>query len=73
MIVSGKKTISINNGDEYIHITGIVRPQDISANNTIFSTKLANAEIAYSGTGIVSDVNETGWLTKFFNSKWWPF
>ena len=73
MIVSGKKTISINSGDEYIHITGIVRPQDISSNNTVLSSKLANAQIAYSGTGIVSDVNEEGWLTKFFNSKWWPF
>ena len=73
MIISGKKRISINNGDEYIHITGIVRPRDISGNNIVYSNKIANAEIAYSGTGVVSDANETGWLTRFFNSKWWPF
>lgn len=73
LIISGKKRITINNGDEYIHITGIVRPKDISGNNVVVSTKIANAEIAYSGTGNVSNVNETGWLTRFFNSKWWPF
>jgi len=73
LVVSGKKRITINNGDEYLHITGVVRPKDISSTNTIQSTKIANAEIAYSGTGVVSSVNETGWLTRFFNSKWWPF
>jgi len=73
MVVSGKKRITINNGDEYIHITGIVRPGDISGNNAVFSNKIANAEISYGGTGVVSDVNETGWMTRFFNSKWWPF
>jgi len=73
IVVSGKKRITINNGDEYIHITGVVRPRDISANNTVNSSKIANAEISYSGTGVVSDVNESGWLTRFFNSKWWPF
>jgi len=73
LVVSGKKRITINSGDEYIHITGIVRPRDISGNNTVYSNRIANAEIAYSGTGIVSDANESGWLTRFFNSKWWPF
>ena len=73
MIIKGKKRITINNGDEYLFITGIVRPRDISSDNTVTSNKIANAEIAYSGTGIVSDVNESGWLSQFFNSKWWPF
>jgi len=73
LVISGKKRMTINTGDEYLHIRGIVRPRDISGSNTIVSSKIANAEIAYSGTGDVADVNETGWLTRFFNSKWWPF
>lgn len=73
LVINGKKRITINNGDEYIHITGIIRPRDISGNNMVFSNKIANAEISYSGTGVISAVNQTGWLTKFFNSKWWPF
>jgi len=73
LMISGKKRITINTGDEYLHIKGIVRPRDIGGNNTIVSSKIANAEIAYSGTGDVANSNETGWLARFFNSKWWPF
>lgn len=73
LMISGKKRITINTGDEYLHIKGVVRPRDIGGDNTIASSKIANAEIAYSGTGDVANVNEAGWLTRFFNSKWWPF
>jgi flagellar L-ring protein precursor FlgH len=73
LIVNGKKRITINSGDEYLQISGIIRPRDINGDNTVQSSKLANAEIAYSGTGNVASVNESGWLTRFFNSKWWPF
>ena len=73
LMISGKKRITINTGDEYLHIKGIVRPRDIRGDNTIVSSKIANAEIAYSGTGDVANANETGWLSRFFNSKWWPF
>lgn len=73
LLVHGKKRITINSGDEYLQVSGIIRPRDINGDNTVVSSKLANAEIAYSGTGDVASVNETGWLTRFFNSKWWPF
>ena len=73
LMISGKKRITINTGDEYLHIKGVIRPRDIAGDNSILSSKIANAEIAYSGTGDVANVNETGWLTRFFNSKWWPF
>lgn len=71
--IRGEKQISINTGDEYIRITGVVRPVDIQASNTISSTMVANAEISYGGKGVVADANDMGWLSKFFNSKWWPF
>lgn len=72
LMIRGEKWLTLNNGDEYIRLTGIIRPQDITSANTIISSKVANARIQYSGTGSFSDVQEQGWLTKFFNSSWWP-
>jgi flagellar L-ring protein precursor FlgH len=72
LMIRGEKWLTLNNGDEYIRLTGVIRAKDINSNNTILSTKIANARIQYSGTGSFADVNEQGWLTKFFNSSWWP-
>lgn len=73
LFVKGQKRILLNQGDEYIQISGIVRPMDISVNNSIPSTLLADARIVYSGEGAVSDANKMGWLARFFNSGYWPF
>jgi len=73
LVVQGEKWININQGDEYIRLRGIVRASDINPDNTISSTRVANAQIEYSGQGTFADANEPGWLTKFFNSKWMPF
>ncbi|EAQ31831.1 flagellar basal body L-ring protein FlgH [Idiomarina baltica] len=73
LIVRGEKWLRINTGDEYIRLTGIIRPQDVSADNTIPSTRVANARIEYSGTGSLASTQEQGWLTRFFNSSYWPF
>jgi len=71
LLVRGEKWLTLNQGDEYIRVSGIVRPQDIDASNTISSTRLADARIAYSGTGSVHDTNTMGWLAKFFISPMW--
>jgi flagellar L-ring protein precursor FlgH len=73
LIVRGEKWITLNNGDEFIRLTGMVRPQDISADNQIKSIKIANARIQYSGTGSFADSQKMGWLARFFNGTWWPF
>lgn len=73
LVVRGEKWLTLNQGDEFIRISGLVRPQDISTDNTVVSTKLADARIAYSGTGTVADTNVAGWFTKFFMSPLWPF
>jgi len=72
LMIRGEKWITLNNGDEYIRLTGVIRSKDIGSNNTIYSSKVANARIQYAGTGTFADVNEQGWLTSFFNSTWWP-
>lgn len=73
LVVRGEKWLMLTNGSEYIRITGIVRSEDVNADNTVSSQKIANARIQYGGTGDFANSTEKGWLTKFFNSKWMPF
>lgn len=72
LIIRGEKWLTLNNGDEYIRLTGIVRPDDVTPTNEIDSNKIANARIQYSGTGSFARSQEKGWLTHFFSSNWWP-
>ena len=70
--VRGEKWLSLTNGDEYIRLTGMVRPQDIKPDNTVASNRVADARFAYGGTGDFDQANQMGWLARFFNSEWWP-
>lgn len=72
LIIRGEKWLTLNNGDEYIRLTGVIRPADVTPTNEIQSTKIANARIQYSGKGSFARSQEKGWLTKFFSSTWWP-
>lgn len=73
LLVRGEKRITINQGEEYIRLQGIVRPVDIGPSNSVPSTKVADARITYSGRGTLADTNRPGWLSRFFNSPWFPF
>jgi flagellar L-ring protein precursor FlgH len=72
LVIRGEKWLTLNNGDEYIRLTGIIRPADISPTNEIDSMKIANARIQYSGTGSFATAQKQGWLSRFFSSEWWP-
>lgn len=73
LMVRGEKHITINQGEEFVRLQGIVRPVDIGPANTVSSTKVADAAISYSGKGTLADSNRQGWLSRFFNSPWFPF
>ncbi len=73
LLVRGEKWLTINQGQELVRISGIVRPQDIGQDNTVPSTRVADARISYTGRGTLADANTRGWLSRFFNSKWMPF
>ena len=62
--VLGQKKLTLNNGDEYVRVRGMVRPQDIGAGNIVNSNRLANAEITYIGAGEVADTAKRGSLSK---------
>ncbi|WP_018405495.1 flagellar basal body L-ring protein FlgH [Marinobacter gelidimuriae] len=70
--IRGEKWLSLTNGEEYIRLTGLVRPQDIKPDNTLASNRIADARIAYGGTGDFDQANQMGWMGRFFNSEWWP-
>ena len=72
LVVEGDKSLKLNQGDEFIHISGVIRPADISTNNTVTSDRLADAHISYSGKGVIDNSNRQGWLTRFFNSVFAP-
>lgn len=73
LLVRGEKRLNLNQGNEYVKISGIVRPLDIQGDNSVLSTKVADATIVYSGDGAAADANKVGWLTRFFASALFPF
>ncbi|MGR9051435.1 MAG: flagellar basal body L-ring protein FlgH [Gammaproteobacteria bacterium] len=73
LLVRGEKRVTLNQGDEFIRLSGIVRPVDIDVGNTVPSTKVADATIMYTGSGALADASRMGWLARFFNSPWFPF
>ncbi len=63
----GTRSVDINGDRQLIEISGVCRPRDIGADNTILSTYISDAQIAYSGTGAVEDAAQPGVLTKIVN------
>lgn len=66
MWVEGQKMLTLNNGEEYVRVSGLVRPEDIAAGNTVVSGRIAQAQISYTGAGDLADASRQGWFGKFF-------
>lgn len=67
MLVQGQKRVTLNRGDEFVQIKGLIRIADIDANNRVPSTRVADARIAYTGKGDVARASRQGWLSRFFS------
>ena len=67
MLIRGEKNLTLNRGDEQIRISGIVRAADIDLDNTVPSTRVADAKITYAGTGEIARASRQGWLSHFFS------
>ncbi|XOZ34388.1 flagellar basal body L-ring protein FlgH [Halomonadaceae bacterium KBTZ08] len=70
--VRGEKWLKLSQGKEYVRVSGLIRQQDIGSDNRVSSRRIADARISYGGTGDFDQSNRMGWLTRFFNSEWWP-
>ncbi|CDG82542.1 flagellar basal body L-ring protein FlgH [Janthinobacterium agaricidamnosum] len=71
--VQGEKTLTLNQGEEFVRLRGYLRSADIDSNNQVSSLRIANARIAYSAQGTLAEANTPGWLTRFFVGPWMPF
>ncbi|WP_026603418.1 flagellar basal body L-ring protein FlgH [Methylomonas sp. 11b] len=71
--VRGEKRVTLNDGSEYIRLSGIVRPIDINVANTLASSKVADATIMYTGDGALADSSKPGWISRIFSSPLFPF
>ncbi|MEL6868244.1 MAG: flagellar basal body L-ring protein FlgH [Pseudomonadota bacterium] len=72
LLVRGEKWVTLNQGDEFIRLSGIVRPYDIGTDNSVASSRVADARITYSSKGVLAAANKMGWLQRFVQSAWFP-
>ncbi len=72
LIIRGEKKLGLTEGTEVIQVSGVIRPEDIGPNSTVQSRRLANAQIAYRGSGDLANATKAGWGTSFMH-KYWPF
>ena len=73
LIIRGEKLVRLNQTEEFIRFSGIVRPQDIKPDNTVESNRVANVHVMYAGSGAISAANSMGALGRFFQGKAWPY
>ncbi len=73
LAVRGEKWMTLNTGNELVRIAGLIRADDIATDNTVASTRVADARITYSGTGSFADASQPGWFDRFFLSPLFPF
>jgi flagellar L-ring protein precursor FlgH len=73
LVIRGEKWVTLNQGREFIQLSGTIRPNDIETDNTLLSTRIANAQITYSSKGVMADANRMGFVARFFNSVFSPY
>jgi len=67
LMIEGKRIVTINGEDEITTLSGIVRPQDVSADNTVSSQHIADSKISYKGKGAVNEGSRVGLISRIFN------
>jgi flagellar L-ring protein precursor FlgH len=72
LMLEARKELTINNEKQILVLTGLVRPDDIDSNNSVLSSKIADAQIYYVGDGVIQDKQSPGWLVRIMD-KVWPF
>ncbi len=72
LVIHGVRTMKVNFEEQNIAVSGIVRPQDITSDNSVNSTSIADAQIIYSGRGVLAEKQRPGWLVRILDMVW-PF
>jgi flagellar L-ring protein precursor FlgH len=66
LVVSGEKQMLINQGNEFVRFSGVVNPNTVAGDNSVFSNQVADAKIEYSSKGVINEAETMGWLQRFF-------
>lgn len=72
LIIESRKEMTVNNEEQILILRGLIRPEDIASDNTITSDYVAEAQIFYTGEGVLGDKQGQGWLVRLMD-KTWPF
>ncbi len=72
LFIEGHRVVLVNAEEQHFYISGVVRPIDIDQENSVKSSMIADAEIEFTGRGILTDNQRQGWLSKFLSALW-PF
>ncbi|MEW6417044.1 MAG: flagellar basal body L-ring protein FlgH [Nitrospirota bacterium] len=72
LVLEARKEITINNEKQILILKGMIRPDDIEVDNTVLSTRIADAQVFFVGDGIIQDKQGQGWLVKILDNIW-PF
>lgn len=72
LFIQGTREVTVNNETQHIILSGTIRPSDISPDNSIISSYIGDAKIQYTGSGVLSDKQRVGWLTRIIDYVW-PF
>jgi flagellar L-ring protein FlgH len=70
--IVGSRAVTVNEERQLITLTGAIRSRDISPDNVILSTYVADARIVYSGSGVINERQQPGWLARVIDGVW-PF
>lgn len=72
LFIEGRRQLTMNGEDQYVVISGTIRPNDISSDNVVSSQYISDARIYYAGAGVINDKMQPGWLTRVVDAVW-PF
>ncbi len=72
LVIESRKEITINHEKQILVLRGMIRTEDVMVDNTVLSSKVANAEVFFVGDGIIQDKQRPGWLARFID-RVWPF
>lgn len=68
LYLEGTKVVLINNEEYHLYVSGLVRPTDINPDNSVASTRVADAQIEFTGRGDIADQQRKGWLARLIDS-----
>jgi flagellar L-ring protein FlgH len=67
LYVEGTKVVMINNEEYHLYVSGVIRPADVAQDNSVVSSKVADAQIEFTGRGDMADTIDRGWFTKLID------